>query len=47
MALARELNVRQETVRKAIDSLTADKLVERRQGKGTFVTKHICANAIR
>ena len=34
MALARELNVSQGTVRKAIDSLVAEKLIERRQGKG-------------
>ena len=40
MALARELNVSQGTVRKAIDSLVAEKLVERRQGKGTYVAKH-------
>ncbi len=40
IALARELNVSQGTVRKAIDALVADKLIERRQGKGTYVAKH-------
>jgi len=39
-ALAAALGVSQGTVRKALDSLAAEKLVERRQGKGTFVTLH-------
>lgn len=39
-ALADELGVSQGTVRKALDSLANDNLVERRQGKGTFVAKH-------
>ncbi len=36
-ALAVELGVSQGTVRKALDSLAADNLLERRQGKGTYV----------
>ena len=39
-ALADELGVSQGTVRKALDSLAADSLVERRQGKGTYVSMH-------
>jgi GntR family transcriptional regulator len=38
--LARRFGVSQGTVRKAIDALTADNLVVRRQGKGTFVATH-------
>src|SRR5207302_253934 len=36
--LARELDVSPGTMRKALDVLEADKLVERRQGHGTVVT---------
>ena len=39
-ALAAELGVSQGTVRKALIQMEADRLVERRQGKGTFVAKH-------
>ncbi len=39
-ALAVELGVSQGTVRKAIDSLVAENLIERRQGKGTYVAQH-------
>ena len=39
-ALADELGVSQGTVRKALNVMEAEKLVERRQGKGTFVTEH-------
>ena len=39
-ALAGEFGVSQGTVRKAIDSLVAENLIERRQGKGTFVAQH-------
>ncbi len=39
-ALAVELGVSQGTVRKAIDALVADSLIERRQGKGTYVAQH-------
>jgi len=39
-ALAAELGVSQGTVRKALNKLVADKLLERRQGKGTYVAEH-------
>jgi GntR family transcriptional regulator len=39
-ALARELGVSQGTVRKVLDGLTAEKLLERRQGKGTFIAEN-------
>jgi GntR family transcriptional regulator len=38
--LARRFAVSQGTVRKAIETLAADNLVVRRQGKGTFVATH-------
>lgn len=38
--LAVRYQVSQGTVRKAIDELASDKLLTRRQGKGTFVTSH-------
>lgn len=38
--LAVELGVSQGTVRKALDALTADSLLVRRQGRGTFVAEH-------
>jgi GntR family transcriptional regulator len=38
--LAEELGVSHGTVRKALDSLEAENLIERRQGKGTFVVEH-------
>lgn len=38
--LASELGVSHGTVRKALDSLAADNLVDRRQGKGTYVVEH-------
>jgi len=37
--LARELNVSQGTVRKALDELAADRILVRRQGRGTFVAE--------
>lgn len=37
--LARQLNVSQGTVRKALDSMTADNLLLRRQGRGTYVAE--------
>lgn len=39
MELARQLNVSQGTVRKALDSMTADNLLLRRQGRGTYVAE--------
>ena len=39
-ALAREMGVSQGTVRKVLDALTAEKLLERRQGKGTFIAQN-------
>ena len=38
--LAAELNVSQGTVRKALNSLTDAKILNRRQGVGTFVSEH-------
>jgi GntR family transcriptional regulator len=38
--LATRFSVSQGTVRKAIDELAADKMLVRRQGKGTFVATH-------
>lgn len=38
--LAGRFNVSQGTVRKAIDEMAADKLLVRRQGKGTYVASH-------
>ncbi|MCZ0964277.1 GntR family transcriptional regulator [Paracoccus benzoatiresistens] len=37
--LARQLNVSQGTVRKALDAMTMDNLLVRRQGRGTFVAQ--------
>lgn len=39
-ALAREMGVSHGTVRKVLDALTAENLLLRRQGKGTFVAEH-------
>lgn len=38
--LAREMGVSQGTVRKALGAMTADQLLVRRQGRGTFVVEH-------
>jgi GntR family transcriptional regulator len=38
--LAREMGVSQGTMRKVLDALTAEKLLERRQGKGTFIAEN-------
>ena len=40
MKLAVEYHVSQGTVRKALDELTAENVVVRRQGRGTFVAEH-------
>ena len=40
MDLAARFRVSQGTVRKAIDEMAAEKLLVRRQGKGTFVATH-------
>jgi GntR family transcriptional regulator len=45
MELAAHFSVSQGTVRKAIDALTAENLLIRRQGKGTFVATHHEARA--
>jgi len=45
-ALAAELGVSQGTVRKALDALATDRLVERRQGKGTYVALHTRESAL-
>jgi GntR family transcriptional regulator len=37
--LARELRVSQGTVRKALDAMTAERILVRRQGRGTFVAE--------
>ncbi|MCA3647296.1 MAG: GntR family transcriptional regulator [Methylobacterium sp.] len=38
--IAAELGVSQGTVRKALDEMTAERLLTRRQGRGTFVARH-------
>lgn len=45
-ALAGRLNVSQGTVRKALDALAADSLIDRRQGKGTYVAEHTQERAL-
>ena len=44
--LAEEFNVSQGTVRKALNLLTDDKIVTRRQGVGTFVSEHTAQDAL-
>ena len=39
MELAREVGVSQGTIRKALDAMTAENLLIRRQGRGTFVAR--------
>lgn len=46
MQLARELNVSQGTVRKALGDLVAENLLYRRQGLGTFVSEHTDRRAL-
>lgn len=38
--LASELGVSQGTVRKALDEMTSEKIVTRKQGRGTYVSEH-------
>jgi GntR family transcriptional regulator len=38
--LAEELGVSQGTIRKALDSMTTERLLVRQQGRGTFVAEH-------
>ena len=45
-ALAAQLGVSQGTVRKALDAMAAENLVERQQGRGTFVPEHTEARAL-
>lgn len=45
-ALAQKLRVSQGTVRKALDVLAVEKLIERRQGKGTYVAEHTQERAL-
>jgi GntR family transcriptional regulator len=44
--IASELGVSQGTARKALDSLAADNLVVRRQGRGTFIVEHTPADVL-
>jgi GntR family transcriptional regulator len=46
MELARELGVSQGTVRKALDALTSEQVVVRRQGSGTYVAEHTPAHML-
>lgn len=45
-ALAEKLGVSQGTVRKALDALAVEKVIERRQGKGTYVAEHTPERAL-
>jgi GntR family transcriptional regulator len=44
--LAAEFNVSQGTVRKALIALEADRLIVRRQGRGTYVSRHTPQEAL-
>jgi GntR family transcriptional regulator len=44
--LARELGVSQGTMRKVLNELTAEKLLERRQGKGTYLAENTQERAL-
>lgn len=46
MALADELGVSQGTVRKALNQMVAENLLERRQGKGTYVAEHTSESSL-
>jgi GntR family transcriptional regulator len=45
-ALAEQLKVSQGTVRKAMDALASERLIERRQGKGTYVSEQTQERAL-
>jgi GntR family transcriptional regulator len=45
-AIAAELGVSQGTIRKALDALAADRLLVRRQGRGTYVAEHTPADVL-
>jgi len=45
-ALAQELGVSQGTVRKALDAMAAENVIERRQGKGTYVAEQTQERAL-
>lgn len=45
-ALARELGVSQGTMRKVLEALTTEKLLERHQGKGTFIAENTQERAL-
>jgi GntR family transcriptional regulator len=45
-ALATEMGVSQGTVRKALDAMAGEKLIERRQGKGTYVAEQTQERAL-
>jgi len=45
-ALAEELGVSQGTVRKALNQMVGENLLERKQGKGTFVAEHTQENSL-
>lgn len=46
MDLARDLGVSQGTVRKALDALSAEQVLVRRQGSGTYVAEHTPAHVM-
>ncbi len=46
MDLARELGVSQGTVRKALDALSAEQVLVRRQGSGTYIAEHTPAHVL-
>jgi len=45
-ALAAELGVSAGTLRKALDALVADRVIERHRGRGTYVTEHTQERAL-
>jgi GntR family transcriptional regulator len=45
-SLAKEMGVSQGTMRKVLDALTAENLLERRQGKGTYIAENTQERAL-